>query len=315
MLSLLPFSQLPADHRREAAALLFAHLPAADRNERIEQFLAAVANNELNPDTILTAWLHDCIVGVQVVEILPGKSAALWAIRSRPGDERAHFEDALLQRAVEMLRMAGAKVAQCLLLPDEPFAADALCRQGFRRLTRVNHLRAEGKGAKGAILENGTLGTLSVSFQPFAECESVVFEQTLIQSFDETLDCPELNDLRTPDEIMAGHVASAPDRSRWWLIRKDSEPAGVLILGDAALPEFWDLAYLGVIPLMRRRGIGRAAVAFAFQQISTAEKVGLTLMVDERNTPALRLYERMGFEHAGSRDVYLWISKREAASG
>src|SRR5262245_37924587 len=135
MLSILPLSQLTAERCREAAALLFAHLPAADRDERAEHFLAAVNRNDLNAATILTAWLHDCIFGVQVVELLAGNSAALWAIRARPGDERRKVEDALLQAALELMRTAGMKMAQCLLMPDEEAAAEAVRRAGLTRLT------------------------------------------------------------------------------------------------------------------------------------------------------------------------------------
>lgn len=311
MLSILPLSQLAADRLREAIALLFAHLASTERHERIEQFLSAIEANELNPATTLTAWSNDCVFGIQVVEILAGNAAAIWAIRTRPGSERIAVEDAVLQAAVALLQSTGVKFAQCLLSPDEPFAAEALRRRGIHRLTRVNHLRASSKGV---IRENDTLDTLApatrfITFVPFDECDENTFERVFIQSFEGTLDCPELNDLRTADEILAGHRTSAPDRSRWWLIRHADEAAGVLVLADAATPNCWDLAYLGVSPAARRKSIGRAALVFALQQAKRAGKEGITLMVDERNRPALNLYEKLGFMQWAARDVYLWQTK------
>jgi ribosomal protein S18 acetylase RimI-like enzyme len=303
MFSILRLSQLSAERRREVAALLFAHLYPQERNGRIEQWLAAVANNELNSETILTGWWDDCVAGVQVVEILAGNAAALWAIRTRPGDESRYVEDTLLQAAFNCLRNAGVKVAQCLLAPEESAAADALCRHGCRSLTAVRHLRS-------AIPATRRDNSDAIAFLPYRQVDPARFKDILAASFEGALDCPELNDLRTPDEILAGHVESATDFSRWWLIQHRGEPAGVLILADAALPELWDLAYVGVLPAFRRRGIGRAALQFAMQQAAIAGKEGISLMVDERNLPALELYTRSGFQTVGVRDFYLWISPR-----
>lgn len=310
MFTINSLAELASDRRREAAAMLFAQLPPQDRIARIDQWLAAVANRELNPDAILTAWLHDCLVGVQVVEILPGKFAALWAIRSRAGDERRSFEDALLQTAIERLRNAGVRIAQCLLFSDEATAADALHRNGFWRLTSVKHLRAPCKKTEDREQRTENSGEKAVTFKTFAECDSGAFQHVLTQSFEGTLDCPELNELRTADETSAGYRACAPDLSRWWLIREGEQPAGVLILADSALPDVWDLAYVGVLPQVRGRGIGQAAIEFALAHAAEAGKEGVSLMVDERNRPALKLYDRSGFQQMATRDVYLWISAR-----
>ena len=305
MHSILPLSQLTADQRSEAIALLFAHHASTERHERIDQFQSAIAAQELDPATIFTAWSNNCIFGIQLVELLAGNAAALWAVRTRPGSERIAVEDALLQAAVALLQAAGVKLAQCLLPPDEPFAADALRRNGLPRLTSVRHMRASSNVAQQPSL---TLPA-PTAFQPFSECELHTFERAFMESFEGTLDCPELNDLRTADEILAGHRTSAPDRSRWWLIRQGDEAAGVLVLADAATPDCWDLAYLGVIPAARRKGIGRAALAFALHQANRAGKEGITLMVDERNRPALDLYAQLGFVQWATRDVYLWRAK------
>lgn len=301
MPTIIRFSRLPSDRQRQAAALLFAHLSAGERTERIDQLLATITRGELNPDTILTAWWDYCVVGIQVVEILAGRTAALWAMRSRPGEERFAFEDALMKRAIELLNEAGVKVAQCLLLPDDGESAAALRRNRFHRLTRVRHLL-------GSVAPREASANRLISLQPFDDCDSAMFEQVLMQSFAGTLDCPELNELRSAEEVLAGHRASATDLSRWWLIRVRDQPVGVLILADAASPDWWDLAYLGVLPIARRQGVGRYAVDFALGQTLAAGKKGLTLMVDERNVPALHLYERAGFALMAEREVYLWTA-------
>ena len=127
----------------------------------------------------------------------------------------------------------------------------------------------------------------------------------LLASYDGTLDGPELNDLRTPDEVLAGQVEAAPDVVRWWLAERDGEPAGVLILADSDRPDEWDVSYLGVAPRHRRRGLGRRLVAFAIDRAAEAGVGSLTLSVDTRNGPARGLYESFGFRVEGLQDVYL----------
>lgn len=298
MLSILPVSQLSAERRQEVAAMLFAHLTATEREQRVEQLRTALIKRELDEATILTAWLGECVLGVLVVELIPGSSAVLWAVRSRPGSERTTCEDALFSHAIQMLQSRGVKLAQSFLPPAEEAAANALLRNGFQRIASVWHMRCDLPGGADDSVD-------VVQMQPFDKIDATVFQETLLRTFDETLDCPELNHLRTSDEIFAGHRAGAPDASRWWLIEVGDKPVGVLILADAPFPDFWDLAYLGILPEARRRGLAREALAFAKRQAVAVGQKGMTLMVDERNRPAIDLYQQHGFHFVATRDVYL----------
>jgi ribosomal protein S18 acetylase RimI-like enzyme len=134
------------------------------------------------------------------------------------------------------------------------------------------------------------------------------FAATVARTYEGTLDCPELNGIRAIDEIMAGHRAQGkfhPDY--WWLAIVDGVPAGVVLLAEMADGTSWELAYLGVVPEQRGRGLARSLLTHALHALSERSAAYVILAVDERNRPARRLYEALGFVQIESSDVYLYV--------
>ena len=101
--------------------------------------------------------------------------------------------------------------------------------------------------------------------------------------------------LLTTSDVLEGYRESAPDTSRWSLALISGKPVGVLILGEG------ELNFVGVVPEQRGRGIGTALVRAA-----CASSPELSLIVDERNEPAIRTYVSLGFEPRTARVVYLF---------
>jgi ribosomal-protein-alanine N-acetyltransferase len=83
---------------------------------------------------------------------------------------------------------------------------------------------------------------------------------------------------------------------------RDDDPAGVLICRTAAGEA--EILTVGVAPWARRKGVGKALMVAA---IGVAREIGageMFLEVDVDNTPAVALYERLGFARAGLRKAY-----------
>jgi len=57
----------------------------------------------------------------------------------------------------------------------------------------------------------------------------------------------------------------------------------------------WELAYLGIVPQRRRLGLGRALTLHALHALSDQPATRMLLCVDERNAPARKLYQSLGF--------------------
>jgi ribosomal protein S18 acetylase RimI-like enzyme len=115
-----------------------------------------------------------------------------------------------------------------------------------------------------------------------------------------------LNGRREPRDIIAAHQAHGrhePDF--WWLIRYAGEPAGVLIAAGIPGTTGYEIAYVGVVPQMRERGVARETMRRALAQMRVREASEVAITVDSRNQPALQLYASLGFEEFDCREVYL----------
>lgn len=294
-------SARPAE-RAAALRLLFGHLPPADQAARSANALALLDSGELDPAGVLVARSGRSLAGAMLAAPLPGGGGVVWPPQIAPGASDA-IADALVRHAADWLRGRGAKLAQALLAADDlPFAAP-LERNGFPFLTRLEYLRH--------FLElppDQLAGPERLTYQTLAECDPRLFGDVLLRTYEATLDCPEVNDVRTVAEVIAGHQGGGDfDPRRWWLARLDREPVGVLVVN--ALPEgnVWDVAYVGVVPAARRRGVGAELVVKALWEAKAAGVLQVSLAVDSRNEPARRLYRRLGFEPFGERSVYLAV--------
>lgn len=96
-------------------------------------------------------------------------------------------------------------------------------------------------------------------------------------------------------------------RDAFQLLAFPPEPEGAAPVGYAAFrllgPEA-ELLRLAVIPEARRRGHARALVELGLRHLSWEGVESCFLEVRERNLPALRLYEVLGFEAVGRRRAY-----------
>jgi hypothetical protein len=225
--------------------------------------------------------------------------------------DRIAVEDSLVRWASSWLAAQGTKVAQALLTTEEVPTAPPLERNGFRHITTLHYLRHDLRSASPNPGQGGQL-----RFQTYSNCSAEVFHDTLLETYQDSLDCPEVNGVRSVAEIIAGHKAQGTyDPARWLLAFDRDRPAGVLLVSELPESGALEISYLGVVPTLRRRAIGRQLVAKALAD-ARAQHVGqLTLSVDARNLPAENLYRCAGFEVYSQREVYLalWAQPRSAS--
>jgi ribosomal protein S18 acetylase RimI-like enzyme len=81
----------------------------------------------------------------------------------------------------------------------------------------------------------------------------------------------------------------------------------VLLLTAGADGDEWEVAYVGVVPEARGRGVGRELMHKAVFEARAAGAGRLTLSVDARNGPARALYREVGFEPFDRREVFLAV--------
>ncbi|HLW68859.1 MAG TPA: GNAT family N-acetyltransferase [Gemmataceae bacterium] len=284
-----------------ALEILFQRLPDAEAYSRTAKALQILRGKGRETPRLLLAEEDDDIAGVMLVQALVGGTGIVWPPQLAPeARDRRALEDALVQHALDWLRQNGAKLAQAVLFEDELICAAALERNGFTHPTQLWYLRHELELPPELLCEPESL-----TFQSYADCDRALFQQTLWRSYEQTHDFPEVSGRRTIEEVVRGLQAVGYHPEHWWLAWSKQVPVGVLIL--SALPEAdgWEISYVGVVPSARRRGIGRELVRKALFETKAMGGHEVVLSVDARNEPALKLYEKLGFEVFERREVFL----------
>jgi ribosomal protein S18 acetylase RimI-like enzyme len=291
------------EEQADAFHLVFRHLPEEARAGRVANALGLVSSGELDPAGVLVARAGAGLAGALVCLPVPGASGLLWPPQAHDGPRREQVEDDLVRHASFWLRGRGAKLGQALLAPAEVPLAPPLERNGFDHVTSLWYMRHDLKLPYALVRAPERL-----VYRPYPEGDPHAFHQTLLRTYQETLDCPEVSGVRSLEEILEGHRAQGPyDPSRWWLALDGDRPVGVLLLGE--VPEWgaWEVAYVGVVPEARGHGWGRELMHRALRAAHASEASHLTLSVDARNRAAWKLYLDLGFEAYDCREVYLAV--------
>ena len=108
-------------------------------------------------------------------------------------------------------------------------------------------------------------------------------------------------------------LTSSPDAATW-IAEDQGSMAGFAIVEWA--PQISGvIAYIAtieVLPAFRGRGIGAELLRRLEGSANAEQAVAIWLHVDEENTPAIRLYERLGYYNTGRADHY-YARNRPAA--
>jgi GNAT superfamily N-acetyltransferase len=282
--------------------LALQYVPDDERPTRVANALTLLHAGEIDPAGIFVARTADGLVGVQVCIPLRGSSGLFWLPQVDPAWRNQPISDRLVQAAIPWVRQRGAKLAQALLHPSDLPHAGALTRGGFRHITDLQYLSHDLQDLPSVLAVDG------LQFESFSAAIEPVFQQTLLRTYDNTLDCPELNGVRSIEEILDGHRAQGIWHPQaWWLAKVGETPAGVVMLTELPDGDGWDLSYVGLAPEFRRRGLGKALAVHAVAAAAQWHAAQLMLAVDQRNAPAQRLYESLGFQATGCRSVLLQV--------
>jgi mycothiol synthase len=277
---MLPRVSLAAPHQMlPALRLLFpsgTDLPP-DARDSLGVFVAADAVGQIR--------------AAMMVQSLAGAIGLAWP----PFAEPDVFGDALVAASCEWLRNRGVKVCQAFATANEANQFIPLERNGFHHVTSLLSLRREIAGE---------LPITALTFEPHLPPFTDEFRTVLLATHQETHDCPELYRNRTDEDLIAGFDEPL-DSTCWHLARLAGEPIGVLMLTAGAQDGEAELAYLGVLPRFRGRGLGRELVAFARTVASHRPATALTVSVDRRNAAALKVYAHHDFTQTSRREVWL----------
>lgn len=313
----------PPEARAGALEVLYRRIPVPLRDRLVAEVLHEAAIGQVDLSGLWVAWDHPWrlgwmrpaprIVGTLLTQALAGRMAAVWAPEVRSALRRGTIAGMLVRSALANFQARGFRLAQAVL--DEsatPRGALDLIQGGMPRITELLYLERDTQvplapaaaGADGPAAQRPAL-----HWRPFDPDDQAEFRRLLNATYTASLDLPELDGVRSLDDILAGHRAAGrfvPERWQLGMVAGEPSSAVVLMLQEIPERDVWEVVYLGLTPAARGRGLGRAAIAHALE-LARRHAPRLELAVDVRNHPATRLYESTGFACFDRRAVHLAV--------
>lgn len=267
----------------------------------VMHLLANVQRGTASIDLLLGAYRDDELVAVCLGVESPGAAALVVVSSDLVKKEKLRATVALLKALQPLAWQRSIALLEVLVPPDSPAVGRALREAGFHRLTRLVYL--ERRIAIRGPSPNPSVG---LTWIPYTSEREPLFEEAIDSTYVQSSDCPELTGLRRTADVLAGHRATGVfDPALWWVAERAGAPVGVILLNRIPSDRVLELVYMGVACEARGTGVGDALLRRALESdVGTGAKT-LALAVDERNTPARRLYARWGFGETGTREAWI----------
>jgi len=193
------------------------------------------------------------------------------------------------------------QLAQVLLDPEDKLTINSYTNHGFARMADLIYLQKTVRRA-------AKPGALPADFRllNYSEQTHAGFAAAVLASYQHSLDCPALNGVRSMEDIIAGHKGAGPfDPADWFLLQHQDQPVAVLLLSKTHQMDGMELVYLGLSPHTRGSGLGNYLMQVAEAQVCGHKLNKLTLAVDAKNEPALKLYYRHGMQQIGMKTAMM----------
>lgn len=302
----------PPGYVADALRLVFAHLAEPDQTEQVRALMDDT--DGVSPEGVLVARRGGRLVGAVLAQVHPGRTAVVWPPRLAD-DEPQPTAGRLLATACRMLRTARVRVAH-VLLQTVTLSDDAVLRgEGFEPLAELLYMVSES-GDFPTALPAGPL-----EYEPYCRSNHERLARLVGATYQETLDCPRLNDVRQIEDILTGYRGTGEfDPSQWLIVRHSGnddggeddsgeddggEDVGCLLLADYPQHGNCELVYMGLVVSARGHGWGMHIARHAQWLAGRMGRERLVLAVDAANTPAIQMYAAVGFRPWDRRGVYV----------
>jgi ribosomal protein S18 acetylase RimI-like enzyme len=299
----------PPALRPAALRALHDRLPPEQRSGLAQVLHSLGAQNEAAWEGLLVAADGDAdaatgtsdLAGVAWIQQLPGETACLW-IPPHQGDA----ELALLRGAAAFIDERRIPLAQLVVSADDGYSTSACEAAGFPEFAKLLYLYVDLAGdSRRRELSSLPATPPTLRFIPNAGNQPQRLQRAIEQTYLGTLDCPGLDGVRSPDQVLAGYRSQGRHWPKhWYLVQAEGQDVGALILAEHPGLGNWELVYMGLAAPVRGRGWGEAVVRFAIDVATQQGAERLVCAVDAANAPALNVYRRLGFIDWAERIVY-----------
>lgn len=242
-------------------------------------------------------------LAVALVVLNPGSYAMLsYTPLIAPGVDVSAMR-LLIDQISQAALARGAAFVQALVPPELSDDAALLESAGLQRLAELIYMRLH-LGGSGAVGDDANL-----TWRQYGQFSEDELAGVIKETYEDSADCPDMMGLRSMADVIAAHKGGGsfcPDT--WWLVDVDGRPRGCVLVNDAPHAAIAEIVYLGVVLESRRCGLGRRMLDHAVEVAEAGGKTVMSLAVDSRNTPAVKLYDGAGFDEIFRRLVYIRAS-------
>jgi len=210
-----------------------------------------------------------------------------------------------LEAALESGRQTNNHLAQLVHVPEAVGTAEAAKLGGMEWLAELQFLRTVSIPESTNF--SGSSGFLqsSITWCDCGDIDPQTLYTVLLETYVDAKDCPGLRGRREPEDILIGHEASGV-KHKWMVAKIEQELVGVLLLAETPERHLLQVLYVGVVPKFRGKRLGHQFMVKA-SEVAISRKLPLSLHVDRRNTPALKLYRQFDLQPRESRVA--WIAE------
>jgi mycothiol synthase len=278
--------------------------------ETARDFLAYAKPRGLDQQLLQVATVNRTIIAAALPILSSGRTALLFTSRPVHSDSEAGENVSVIPMLIEAVCAATVgldiQLIQSLVDPSQETLQEDYLSCGFRTMAELIYLQALIRQSKPAPIL-----PVNCYWEFYSQQNHDLFAAAILASYENSLDCPALNGVRSITDIIEGHKACGIfNPNHWMLLREKFETANgwetrtlavLLLTSSGHNSELMELVYLGVPAFARGRKIGDICMAQAFHLTSETNHRILSLAVDAKNIPALRLYYRHGMARVATK--------------
>ena len=242
----------------------------------------------------------------------PGRTAMIFATPVRQAGSLGPIAR-LIDHACISLGKRDVELAQALLDPGDHVAKSCFIEAAFTLLAQLSYMQRPIRASDATVRVDWPDG---YSAEPFDGQQRAELVALLEATYIDTLDCPGLVGLREAADILAGHECVGDKAEhRWLVLRNEGEAVGVVMLNPSPASDTVELVYLGLSPQARGKSLASKLLRAGLAHLGRRKERTITLAVDQRNRPAVSLYEREGFRVALERIAMIRSLRSQKEAG
>ena len=283
----------PRTERERIAAVrcLFGATTSSPTDDSVHGSVDQIRTPAIESQELVAVWRQHRPLAVTMFRIATDGTACLWAPEVAASDRNdATLADAVLREATSRIDAADCQRTLSVVQPQRQDQGRALLGAGFAcagSITSFQHTLAD---------RVSVASFTSLPRVPYLRETESRFVAIVERTFEESRDCQRKQWRQTGRSLLESYAASPGSTPhRWSILVHESVDVAVMLVNECREDRSWEIAYLGVIPERRRRGIAHDLVGSLLDEAARTECGRVVTTAHDDNLAATSLYLKTGF--------------------